>query len=146
MKVSYLNQDDFKIDTKFFGSYLKKLEKQTRLGAGELNVVFVNDPYIRALNKAYRGKDQPTDVLSFNYDYDQGDQGIMGEVYISVETAKRQAGEHKLTLDQELAKLLVHGVLHVHGFDHEEDEDYKKMYAVEKEVLGEVAGPMIMGE
>lgn len=141
MEINYLNHKDFGIETKSFSKYLKKLEQATPLNSGQLNVVFVSDQYIRALNKAYRDKDQPTDVLSFNYE-DEG--GILGEVYISVETAKRQAKEHKLRLEDELIKLIVHGILHVHGFNHEEDEDYREMHAVERAALGEIAGEMIV--
>lgn len=140
MEIKYLNQEEFGIDTKAFSAYLKKLEKATPLQAGLLNVVFVNDKYIRALNKAYRGKDKATDVLSFPY-Y-EGD--LVGEVYLSVETAKRQAKDHKHNLEDELIKLIVHGILHVHGFDHEKDEDYRKMFAVEKAVLGKIAGELLL--
>lgn len=140
MEIKYLNQDEFGIDTNSFSAYLKKLEKATPVQEGLLNVVFVNDKYIRALNKAYRGKDKVTDVLSFPY-Y-EGD--LVGEVYLSVETAGRQAKGHKHTLADELIKLIVHGILHIHGFDHEEDEDYRKMFAVEKAVLGMLAGDLLL--
>jgi probable rRNA maturation factor len=136
MKVTYLNQDDFQLNTAPFSKYIKKLSKEVDTFDGLLNVVFVNDKYMRAINKAYRGKDEPTDVLSFSY----GTEDLIGEVYISVETAKRQAKEHKHRLVDELIRLIVHGILHIHGFDHEEEADYKKMLAVEKEVLGKVVG------
>jgi probable rRNA maturation factor len=140
MELKYLNSEDFDIDTSVFSSYIKKLRDEVSLFGGILNVVFVNDLYIRALNKSYRGKDAPTDVLSFNYDFSEGGDGLIGEVYISVETAVRQAKEHGFSLSEELSKLLVHGVLHIHGYDHEEDEDYQKMYIVEQKVLGKLAG------
>lgn len=136
MEVKYLNQEEFKIDTAPFSAYTKKLAKSIVVMGGVLNVVFVNDKYIRALNKAYRGKDKPTDVLSFSYGPDE----LIGEVYVSVETAERQAKDNKHSLSDELIRLIVHGILHVHGYDHEDDEDYKKMFAVEKKVLGKIAG------
>lgn len=144
MEINYLNHDDFGIDPEYFAGYLGKLENETELMKGILNVIFVNDPYIHALNKAYRDKDKPTDVLSFNY---QGeDSELLGEVYISVDTAKKQAVDHEHSFEDELIKLIVHGILHVHGFDHIDDQDYKKMYAVEKAVLGDLAGPFIEHE
>jgi len=146
MEVKYLNQKDFDIDVAVFSNYIDKLKNTISVYDGDLNVVFVNDLYIRALNKSYRDKDEPTDVLSFNYGNKQGEEGIVGEVYISVETAKRQAKEYKKSLADELVKLLVHGLLHVHGYDHEKSEDYKKMYKVEKNVLGDIAGDMILSE
>ena len=144
MELNYLNHLDFKIEPKDFTAYLKRLESKIELMEGVLNVVFVTDPYIQALNKAYRAKNKPTDVLSFNYQ-DQGSD-LLGEVYISVDTAAKQAVEHGHGLVEELIKLLIHGILHVHGFDHEEDEDYKVMYALEKAVLGPIAGPFIENE
>ena len=101
---------------------------------GVLNVVFVNDAHIHSLNKEYRKIDKPTDVLSFNYQDEVGGE-LVGEVYISVETAERQAKEYKHTLSDELHKLFVHGFLHIHGYDHENDEDYAVMSALEEKVL-----------
>jgi probable rRNA maturation factor len=134
MEIKYLNQKEFKIDVKPFSAYIRKLGQAVEVMDGLLNVVFVNDKYIRALNKAYRGKDKPTDVLSFSYGPDE----LIGEVYVSVETAGRQAKDYKHPLSDELIRLIVHGILHIHGYDHEEDEDYKEMLAVEKGVLGEL--------
>jgi len=134
MEVKYLNHKEFGIKVLPFSSYIEKISDSIDVHEGILNVVFVNDQYIRALNKAYRDKDEPTDVLSFSYDSDN----LIGEVYVSTETAGRQAKEHKHSLSDELVRLIVHGILHVHGFDHEREEDYKDMFAVEKSVLGEI--------
>ncbi|MBN2307060.1 rRNA maturation RNase YbeY [Candidatus Peregrinibacteria bacterium] len=140
MEVKYLNQEEFKVDVKHFSAYIKKIDKAIEVMNGILNVVFVNDKYIRALNKAYRGKDEPTDVLSFSY----GPEDLIGEVYVSVETAGRQAKEYKHPLSDELIRLIVHGILHVHGYDHEKDEDYKLMLEVEKEVLGKDLADIVL--
>ena len=142
MELKYLNHKEFGIDVTAFSKYISKLSKFIDEAEGVLNVVFVNDPYIHSLNKAYRGQDKPTDVLSFNYM--ERDMGILGEVYISVQTAKRQAGGHGHSLSDELIKLIVHGILHVFGHDHELDADYKKMFAIEKKVLGRIAGELIL--
>jgi len=88
--------------------------------AMELSVLLTGDEGIRALNRDYRGQDQATDVLSFSQlEEEGGDTGLLGDVVISVETALRQAGEHRLSLDEELALLLIHGTLHLLGYDHE---------------------------
>ncbi|MDH5597175.1 MAG: rRNA maturation RNase YbeY [Candidatus Peregrinibacteria bacterium] len=142
MELHFINEGDYGIQTRSFLPYISKLEAQIEVGAGDLNIIFVNDQYIQELNKAYRDKDKPTDVLSFAY----SEAGLIGEVYISVATAERQAKERGHALVDELNKLIVHGILHVHGFDHEEDEDYRKMFAIEKEVLGKIAGEMIFNE
>lgn len=136
MEVRYLNQKEFGIKVAPFAPTIKRLSGAIEVQDGILNVVFVNDKYIRALNKAYREKDEPTDVLSFSY----GPDDLIGEVYVSVETAKRQAEELKHPLSDELIRLIVHGILHVHGYDHEKEADFRKMFAMEKKVLGDIVG------
>lgn len=86
---------------------------------GEVNLLLANDARIQALNKAYRGKNKPTDVLSFPAA--QNAEGLVGDLAISVDTAARQATEHGHSLDDELRILILHGVLHLAGHDHEAD-------------------------
>ncbi len=81
----------------------------------EISVVFCDDPYIQALNAQYRGKDKPTDVLSFA----QEDPEILGDVVLSVPTADRQAKAAGWPLEHEIALLGVHGLLHLLGYDDE---------------------------
>ena len=86
----------------------------------ELSVLFTGDQEIRALNRDYRGKDKATDVLSFSQL--EGEEGgvslSLGDIVISLEYAKSQATRFKVTLDQEVLRLLIHGTLHLYGFDH----------------------------
>ena len=131
MTIRFLNSREWGIDHKAFRPFISRLRKTIAVRAGALNVVFVNDAYIHQLNKAYRGKDKSTDVLSFNYE----DSELAGEIYISVDTAKKQAKDFKHSLQDELNKLFVHGFLHIHGYDHEHDKDYKRMHQVECKVL-----------
>ena len=86
---------------------------------GELTVVLAGDPLLRRLNRDFRGKDRPTDVLSFPAD---PARGSLGDVVISVETAERNARGLGRTLPQELDVLALHGLLHVLGHDHETDD------------------------
>ena len=140
MKVQYINDEHFGIDPKLFTSKVKHLATLVNAYPGIVNAVFVNDKYIQALNKQYRKKDEPTDVLSFNYDLEEmGEDNLAGEVYISVETAQRQAEELNHSLQDEVLRLLIHGLLHIHGYDHETDEEYQEMNGLEKKVLGELA-------
>ena len=85
----------------------------------ELTVTVSNDRRLHGLNRSFRGKDRPTDVLSFPYD-EEG--GPIGDVVISVDRAAAQAGERGHSLQRELELLTLHGTLHVCGFDHETDE------------------------
>lgn len=86
--------------------------------AGEVSLVLTGDRAMRALNARYRGKDRPTDVLSFP---GGGGSGELGDIVISVETAERNARGLGRTLAQELDVLALHGFLHVLGYDHETD-------------------------
>lgn len=91
----------------------------------ELAIVLVSDRKIQQLNRDYRRRDKPTDVLSFLYHDESAPaphRAVHGDVVISVETAARQAREHSLTLTREIEMLGLHGVLHLCGFDHETDQ------------------------
>ena len=87
----------------------------------ELSILLTNDAEIRRLNFAYRGKDHPTDVLSFSQIEGESmpaAKAQLGDVVISLETASRQARERRQTLKAELQQLLVHGILHLLGHNH----------------------------
>ncbi|MEQ1500662.1 MAG: rRNA maturation RNase YbeY [Myxococcota bacterium] len=94
----------------------------------ELSLVVCDDAFIRPLNRDWRGKDAPTDVLSFPQEEAEAPgvfaepPPMLGDVVISAETARRQAAELGHPVEVELRALLVHGVLHLVGYDHEDDE------------------------
>lgn len=90
---------------------------------------------MKKLNAQYRGKNKTTDVLSFAMDEEEN---LLGDILLSLDQAKRQATEHKHSLRHELLILIIHGLLHLLGYDHETDEDYKVMFKKEKEVLKKV--------
>lgn len=98
--------------------------------AAELSVLLCSDPFIAALNLQYRGKEGPTDVLSFAMD-----ESVLGDVVISLDTARRQAEALGHPLDVELRVLLVHGLLHLLGHDHETPGDDVRMATEESRCL-----------
>lgn len=98
---------------------------------GEVNLVFATDAGMRRLNLQYRGLDRTTDVLSFNLDEPSDDEGIFGEVYISVARADRQAEEYGHGRYEEYLRLACHGFLHLFGYDHEAPTEQKRMQARE---------------
>lgn len=114
------------------------------LDGSELSLVVCDDAFIRPLNRDYRGKDAPTDVLSFAMQEGEAvreDDPVLGDLVISAETAARQAQEQGHGLDAELRVLLVHGLLHLLGYDHEVDEDEaEQMRAAEATLLTELGG------
>lgn len=108
----------------------------------EVGVVFADDAYIRELNRDYRGIDASTDVLSFALDEGeepavQGgpEESLLGDIVISLETAERQAAEFGHSLEREMAYLTVHGMLHLVGYDHEEEADKTAMRRQEEHIL-----------
>lgn len=99
----------------------RRLLRALRLDDAELSVMLCSDAVIHALNRDWRGRDRPTDVLSFAQGEGEGARpaGLLGDVVISVDTARRQAAERGATLGRETDRLLVHGLLHLLGYDHE---------------------------
>ncbi len=101
----------------------------------ELSVALVDDLTIAELNREWRDKPRPTDVLSFSLvegDFSDHRAGMLGDVVISVETAASQAADRRRGLDDRVARLLIHGVLHLIGHDHEGDEEARVMAAEER--------------
>ena len=99
----------------------RRLLRALRLEDAELSLLVVSDRRIRTLNHRWRGRDRATDVLSFSQREGAGPapDGLLGDVVISVDTAARQAAERGESLGRESDRLLVHGVLHLLGYDHE---------------------------
>ena len=99
---------------------------------GELSVVLSDDAHVRVLNRDYRGKDAPTNVLSFPM---PEHTGLLGDVVLARETLAREARAQAKRFEDHLTHLLVHGVLHLLGFDHDNDADANAMEAREVAVL-----------
>jgi len=109
----------------------------------ELSILLTGDEEIRQINADYRNIDRPTDVIAFAMrEGDFGDlhEELLGDVVISVDTAKRQAGERGNSLWEELLFLLIHGILHLHAYDHEQGGEMKaEMEAKEMEIAEKLA-------
>jgi probable rRNA maturation factor len=99
----------------------RRLLDALRMRDAELSLLLVSDAVMRRLNREWRGKDHPTDVLSFAQAAGTGGAppGLLGDVVISVDTARRQAAARAASLGSELDRLLIHGVLHLLGYDHD---------------------------
>lgn len=100
---------------------------------------FVSDGDMRELNRRYRKLDRTTDVLSFAQQ-DVGDVGILGDVVISYDTAVRNSQRFSVTVEGEIRRLVVHGILHLLGFDHAEKRQRETMRGKESEILGFLGG------
>ena len=121
------------------GRYLKEAEVAVGL-SGQVTVLLTTDRTIRDLNRRFRGKDEATDVLSFpSTNPAEGPEKIAGDLAISVETARKQAAEQGHTLGVELRVLMLHGLLHLAGYDHETDAG--KMQRRERQLRAKLGLP-----
>ncbi len=112
-------------------------------GRSELSVVFCDDARIQELNARWRGKDKPTNVLSFPaFEPEAGVQPpMLGDIVMAAETVFREAKLENKPLENHICHLLVHGFLHLLGYDHESDEEAAEMEALERLVLARLAIP-----
>ena len=124
-------QRKVKLDLKPFKQFVAKLLEVVVEAQGKtLSAAFISDRRMKELNKFFRGKDSTTDVLSFPHEAEQfeltADHGpqtnFLGDIVISAEQAERQAKENGLTLEVEIKQLILHGLLHLCGYDHEADD------------------------
>jgi probable rRNA maturation factor len=123
-----------------------RLLREENLASAHVDVLLTGDEAVQELNRRYRGLDKPTDVLSFAQrdavagtppvPQAPGIPVLLGDVVISVDTAARQAGDHGVSLEQELALLTIHGILHLLGHEDESESGASAMHARERELLG----------
>ena len=110
-----------------------------------ITVIITDDGFIREMNREYRKKDSPTDVISFaNRDCEfpdiESEPEDLGDIFISIETAERQAAEYGVSLKDEIKRLVIHGVLHLAGYDHEKSEEQAAVMArKEREIYESIA-------
>lgn len=110
------------------------------LGDWDLSIAFCDDAYMRSLNSRYRGKDEPTDVLSFEQgerfaDPELGERFLAGDIVVSLETLAGNAEYFGVARDEELKRLIVHGILHLSGMDHPDNGPEREMLALQEKIL-----------
>lgn len=109
----------------------------------ELSCVIIDDEKIHEINRDYRDIDRSTDVISFALEdndqfYVEGMPRSLGDIFISYDHAKEQAKEYHHSLHREMCFLFTHGLLHLLGYDHMNEEDEKEMFALQKDILSEL--------
>jgi probable rRNA maturation factor len=109
-------------------SEIIKIEKVANIG-----LAFVDSNTIKELNSKYAGNDYPTDVLSF--EYGDGEEGNIGDIAICNDIAISQAKENNISLEAELTLLLVHGVLHILGYDHQDEDQIASLDAIQSDIM-----------
>lgn len=109
---------------RWIGKLINRILKREK-AKGKINVKLASDKEIRKLNRKFRGKDKPTDVLAFPF----GEDGVLGDIAISIDTAKRNAKRFGVSFKEEFKRLVVHGTLHLLGYDHgRKMRDAEKVY------------------
>ena len=126
MMPSVVNlQRKVKLDTKAFQDFVTALVSTVEeADSRPFSVALISDRRMAELNRFFRGKDSTTDVLSFPSEpeeFETENADLLGDVVISVQQAQRQAAENKLSVENEIRQLMLHGLLHLCGYDHETD-------------------------
>ncbi|RWN14680.1 MAG: rRNA maturation RNase YbeY [Mesorhizobium sp.] len=113
-------------------------------GRSELSLVFTDDAHVRVLNAGWRGKDKPTNVLSFPaFPFAQGGPlpPMLGDIVLAAETVAHEAALEDKPVENHITHLVIHGLLHLLGYDHEAEAEAEAMEAVERAVLARLAIP-----
>ncbi|MDN6710435.1 MAG: rRNA maturation RNase YbeY [Tetragenococcus halophilus] len=142
-KVSKDEREDIDSLLQYAADYLKLPENS------EMSITFMDNERIQVINRDYRGKDAPTDVISFAIEEEGEDEmpiffddeemtdlpNELGDIMISTQRAQEQAAEYGHSYEREVGFLALHGFLHINGYDHMTPEDEKKMFGLQKEIL-----------
>ena len=151
MPITILNEQNQRANEAALLQIAEKTLHDEGVLNGEVSLLLTDDETVHTLNREYRGQDKPTDVLSFAQRDQRADAPpppsqnisnfssadfveLLGDVVISVETAERQARQHEVSLDEELALLTVHGILHLLGYDDMTDDGAEEMQRREREL------------
>ncbi|MCX8076963.1 MAG: rRNA maturation RNase YbeY [Aquificaceae bacterium] len=130
-----IRKEKGKLKVRWLREIVSRLLELEGLQGVELNLYLTDDPTTRKLNREYRGKDKATDVLSFPFGEQAGGYRLLGEIVLSLDTAERQARELGHGLEEEIKRLVVHGFVHLLGYDHERGEEEERVFREKEERL-----------
>ena len=131
--ISFNYEKDFNLDNeKVFASWLSSVIVSENKKEGEINYIFCDDDYLHQINMEYLNHDTLTDIISF--DYSMGNE-LHGDIYISIERVQDNAVDFNVSFDEELRRVMVHGVLHYCGYKDKSDEDEALMRSKEEEKM-----------
>jgi probable rRNA maturation factor len=133
---------DARLESTITPALVERWVRATLLGPAELTIRFVDSAEGQTLNRDYRGKDYATNVLTFAYNEGEellDDEPTRADIVLCTDVLQREASEQKKTVEEHAAHLVVHGVLHAQGYDHEHDEEAEEMEQFERDIM-EVLG------
>ena len=136
--IRYYQKDiSFNLESKLIiKKWIKTIIEQNEKRCKDINIIFCSDPSILEINNQFLGHDYYTDIITF--DYCEG-RDISGELYISIDTVKANAEEYEQPFETELHRVIIHGILHLLGWDDHCDEDIAEMRAAEDSALALLA-------
>lgn len=139
MEYELTNLTNEKVDLQLLDKVVCKVSKLLNINNSFVSIVLTDNKHIHEINKTYRNIDRETDVISFAFmDNDENiksDITDLGEIYISLEKANSQAEDYNHSFEREICFLLVHGLLHLLGYDHMNEKDEKEMFGLQDEIL-----------
>ncbi|MFQ3550203.1 MAG: rRNA maturation RNase YbeY [Armatimonadota bacterium] len=141
MQVLIRNEQNLPVRVQHLRNLTKKVLQLENCNENiEVSILLCDDSYISELNYQYREVEGPTDVLSFSLiegdeNFDIEDEKLLGDIVISVETAQRQANEAGHSLEKEIDTLLVHGILHLLGYDHCDENQEEELFTLQNKYL-----------
>ena len=144
------NESTFKLKKTPVKEFLRQVLDKLDKDKWEVSVLLTGDAFIQKLNREYRGKDEPTDVLSFaqvdsNEDFpDKRDRFYAGDIVISMETLAKNADYFGIGVNEELKRLLVHGILHLSGMNHENNNPDQPMLVKQEKILNQFTGVVLL--
>ena len=131
--INFNYETDFALeDEVVYSSWISKVISSENKSEGDINYIFCDDDYLVEINQQYLAHDTLTDIISF--DYSIGNE-LHGDIFISVERVRENAVDFNVAFDQELKRVLVHGVLHYSGYKDKTEEDVKLMRQKEEEKM-----------
>ena len=140
-EINITNSTNETIDEELLYKVANYALEYEKVSNAVLNIIIVDNEYIHKINREYRGVDRETDVISFALEDDDTfvklPIRVLGDIYISIDRVKSQALEYGHSETREISFLTVHGILHLLGYDHMNEEDKKVMRALEEEILNE---------
>ena len=138
IRIHQLNPD-LKLKEKQLKELCKKVADRITLQAASLDIIFVDDAALREMHERYLNDPEPTDVITF----DLGDEVVEGEIYISYQRAREQAMQYNVSLQQEILRLVIHGLLHLKGYDDMEETARREMKQIENELVEELSAVIL---
>lgn len=131
--ISFNYETEFNIENeKRYKDWILKTIESENKESGEINYIFCNDEYLHKINVDYLNHDTLTDIISFDY---SDTHTIAGDIFISIERVKENAGEYNVSFDTELKRVMAHGILHYCGYKDKTEEDTKIMREKEEEKI-----------